>query len=460
MDNLKAVNHHKAVLILIGPGFGHYHPIANLSLAIRNHGYPIIVIANVTSDSALANRIREDGYQFHSLAELVHGNRWSRAAHRILLKLLDQLSAWTARIPSSDELPHLLARLIFGVRSYIKPLSGVNPQRIRKLTQLFCDFNPALVLADAVAADGINYLCATHCIPWIEYTTSPANVLAKDHPIYPAGLSPQLKKGERMVNHILWWMNRSRSAHQRRKLLLLFPASLEAEPNFSPRYKACFSTQEIDDYVLSSQNEFRYVGVSLYKLPTDLPEIDLPDGGIYVSFGSTGTKRDLALLQWLIQELIVYELPIYMQVIKPEICTEIKNRIPVQHLSKIHFIGRLPRPAYEIYNKARLVISHGGYNTVIESLYFGCPVLLIPNIVADRMEVARRVVENGYGHCINYYSLNSVKFHIVLEDLLFLPNINGITKYLATRLRNNELYQAFLRDIMIILEESNADNQR
>jgi len=172
------------------------------------------------------------------------------------------------------------------------------------------------------------------------------------------------------------------------------------------------------------------IGISPYRLNVSRSEISLPPGGIYVSFGSTGTKNDRVILKWITQELIKYDFPVY----------------------KFHFIGRLPGPAYDIYQNSRLVISHGGYNTVLESLYFGCPVLLIPNIAADRMEVARRAIENGYGHCINYYLLDPENFHTRIKDLLENPKINKKTKNLKGRLIATKNYQTFQNQIYTLLD--------
>ena len=151
---------------------------------------------------------------------------------------------------------------------------------------------------------------------------------------------------------------------------------------------------------------------------------------------------------------MIYDLPVYLQILNPNILTDIKRDLPIKHREKYHFIGRLPGPAYDIYQKARLVISHGGYNTVLESLYFGCPILLIPNIVADRMEVGRRTIENGYGHCINYNWLDSENFHKRIKDLLENPEIIENVKDYKDKLRDSVSYKNFQNQIFSLLDES------
>lgn len=69
-------------------------------------------------------------------------------------------------------------------------------------------------------------------------------------------------------------------------------------------------------------------------------------------------------------------------------------------------LGSIPKNVYigkhlpqlEMLKKADLFISHGGMNSVNESIYFGVPMLLIPHIQEQRIN-ADRVVELGAGIC-------------------------------------------------------------
>lgn len=437
----------KSIIILVGPGFGHYHPIASLAIDLLNNDIDVIMVGDVSNNSALAERIREDGFDFYSLSMQTKQGLLIRAFNRVWIRFLDLLYQEAAKLPTQDELPHLLARFIFGVRSYTKPLPGLSYERIKKISQITKEHSPMLIMTDAVSADGINFLSAMHNIPWFEYTTSPANIIEKDRPIYPVGLSPNFNSSEKLVNNLMLWMYTLRQVIHRKKLLNYFPASLKKKPFFEPKNRVCFSTQEVDDYSNNQQDLYQYVGISPYRFDASGAGVDIPKDGIYVSFGSTGTKKDREILKWIAHELSKYDLPVYLQILNPDILAEVKQAISIEHREKFNFIGRLPGPAYDVYQNSRLVISHGGYNTVLESLYFGCPILLIPNIAADRMEVARRAIENGYGHCINYYRLDSKDFHIKLADLLGNPEIQKTIRNLQGNLRDSTNYQKFQNQI-------------
>lgn len=450
MDNQKT----ETIVFFIGPGFGHYIPIANLAQKLNSTGYKILLVGAVNQESRLADQIRKDEFEYLSLATEHGGSRYRRAVIRAVLRLLDRLIGLIAKIPSRDALPNLLSRIIFGIRSYIKPLTGVYAERIQQLIELPEKRNIKMIFADGVAGAGINYLCAMYQIPWIEYTTSPANVIEDGYPVYPIGLSPRMKICERLVNKTMRFFNKRRQIVQSRRLRKWFQPDLESKQEFIPRFKICFSIKEIDEYANFSQKTYEYVGISPYKYTNDLKKSSLPSGGIYVTFGSTGTKRDRFLLRWLAQELIKYDLPIYMQILNSDILKDVKSHIEPNQLSKFHFIGRLPTPAYDVYSQARLVISHGGYGTVLESLYFGCPVLLIPNIVADRMEVARRAVENGYGHCMNYYNLNAQSLKRRINELTLNPDIQDKTTKIKELIRNNDNFETLFNEIFQLLSEN------
>lgn len=69
-------------------------------------------------------------------------------------------------------------------------------------------------------------------------------------------------------------------------------------------------------------------------------------------------------------------------------------------------------PQLEVLKKASLFISHGGMNSVNESLYFGVPMILFPQIQEQRINSAR-VEELGAG----IYYRGNIKSEIVLEKV-------------------------------------------
>ncbi|MFZ3132224.1 MAG: macrolide family glycosyltransferase [Desulfosporosinus sp.] len=63
-------------------------------------------------------------------------------------------------------------------------------------------------------------------------------------------------------------------------------------------------------------------------------------------------------------------------------------------------------PQIEVLKRASLFISHGGMNSVNEALYFGVPLLILPQ-QSEQVMVAKRVEELGAGICITKDDIDS-----------------------------------------------------
>lgn len=64
-----------------------------------------------------------------------------------------------------------------------------------------------------------------------------------------------------------------------------------------------------------------------------------------------------------------------------------------------------------------LVITHGGNNTVTESMHFGKPMVLMP-LFWDQYDNAQRVDECGYGTRVDTYKISHDEFKQVITDIL------------------------------------------
>ncbi|MBI4973707.1 hypothetical protein HZC27_03805 [Candidatus Roizmanbacteria bacterium] len=78
-------------------------------------------------------------------------------------------------------------------------------------------------------------------------------------------------------------------------------------------------------------------------------------------------------------------------------------------------------PQLELLKKASLFISHGGMNSVNESLYFGVPMLLIPHIQEQRIN-ADRVEELGAGICYPKTSDDIQEYLKYVEKIMKNPS--------------------------------------
>jgi MGT family glycosyltransferase len=79
----------------------------------------------------------------------------------------------------------------------------------------------------------------------------------------------------------------------------------------------------------------------------------------------------------------------------------------------------LPQPA--ILPHADLVITHGGNNTVTESIHFGKPMVVLP-LFWDQHDNAQRMAECGFGVRLPTYEFEDTQLHDAIERLLSTPN--------------------------------------
>jgi MGT family glycosyltransferase len=75
----------------------------------------------------------------------------------------------------------------------------------------------------------------------------------------------------------------------------------------------------------------------------------------------------------------------------------------------------LPQPA--ILPHAGLVITHGGNNTVTESIHFGVPMIVLP-LFWDQYDNAQRVAECGFGVRLATYEFEDAQLHEAIDRLL------------------------------------------
>jgi MGT family glycosyltransferase len=143
-----------------------------------------------------------------------------------------------------------------------------------------------------------------------------------------------------------------------------------------------------------------------YALPAEVA--NRPDGvGLaYLSLGSLG-GADVELMQRLVDVLgttrhrfIVSKGP------QADRITLADNMVGAQML-----------PQTKVIPQVDLVISHGGNNTVTESLHFGKPLIVLP-LFWDQYENAQRIDELGFGVRLDTYAFPDAELTAAVERLL------------------------------------------
>jgi MGT family glycosyltransferase len=141
-----------------------------------------------------------------------------------------------------------------------------------------------------------------------------------------------------------------------------------------------------------------------YRLPEELAGSDEPL--VYLSLGSLGSA-DVALMRTLVAELA--EAPYRFIVSKGPQADEF-DLAP-------NMVGAEFLPQTSVLPLVDLVITHGGNNTVTESLFFGKPMVLLP-IFWDQHDNAQRLDETGFGIRVDTYAHQPANLRSAIARLL------------------------------------------
>ncbi len=143
-----------------------------------------------------------------------------------------------------------------------------------------------------------------------------------------------------------------------------------------------------------------------YRLP---PEVsDRPDDSalVYLSLGSLG-GADVELMQRLVDVLGTTRHR-YIVSKGPQ-----SDRITLAD----NMVGAQMLPQTKVIPQVDLVISHGGNNTVTETLHFGKPLIVLP-LFWDQYENAQRIDELGFGIRLDTYAFADRELTGAVDRLL------------------------------------------
>jgi UDP:flavonoid glycosyltransferase YjiC (YdhE family) len=82
------------------------------------------------------------------------------------------------------------------------------------------------------------------------------------------------------------------------------------------------------------------------------------------------------------------------------------------------------------------VITHGGNNTVTESLWFGKPMVVLP-LFWDQYDNAQRMQETGFGRRLDTYGHEPEELTDAIDELLEDAELAGRLGKLSRRLQQN-----------------------
>lgn len=192
------------------------------------------------------------------------------------------------------------------------------------------------------------------------------------------------------------------------------------------RLNIVFTSRYFQPFAESFDSSYKFVGPIIFdrkeeQVPSELLQTDKPI--VYVSLG-TAFNDDIIFYKTLINAFS--QLP-YQAFIS--IGSYLKNSDLGKIPENVHVKNYLPQ--LEILKKSSLFISHGGMNSVNESLYFGVPMLLFP-IIQEQHVNASRVEELGFGIYFHNKIINQGEIisavQKILKDSFYSQNAKMISK--------------------------------
>jgi MGT family glycosyltransferase len=280
-----------------------------------------------------------------------------------------------------------------------------------QLHRIFAELHPDVVVEDNVVTFPA---LLTSEVPWVRIAScNPAEM--KDH------LIPPPFSGLPATDNREWdtfWAAYSRTLQDIHDDFADWCRERGTPP--LPRYDFIHESPWLNLYLFPEQIDYpraRPLGSHWHNLQAnvratdsawDVPQAmrDSDDPLIYLSMGSLGSA-DVELMRKLIAELA--ERPYRVIVSKGPQAKEIEL---APNMAGAEFL-----PQTSILPKIDLVITHGGNNTVTESLYFGKPMVALP-IFWDQHDNAQRIDEKGLGVRLDTYGHEPQELVDAIDGLL------------------------------------------
>ncbi|CAG2114056.1 unnamed protein product [Medioppia subpectinata] len=180
----------------------------------------------------------------------------------------------------------------------------------------------------------------------------------------------------------------------------------------------------VPDRCLQLDNLMRKDVHATFTIPKQLS--NKPGKLIYVGLGSLvlsdleNTKRLMALLAKSTHRFIVSKGPHHD-----------KYELPGANMWGERYV-----PQIQVLPLVDLVVTHGGNNTVTETLYYGKPMVVLP-VFADQFDNAQRLHELGYGLRLDTYRCSEAELLGAIDKLLNNNELNAKLAKIATRIQSD-----------------------
>jgi MGT family glycosyltransferase len=196
-----------------------------------------------------------------------------------------------------------------------------------------------------------------------------------------------------------------------------------------------YTSAEFNSDSADFDDSFHFVGPSIFEREE---KIDFPmdqienEEVIYISLGTINTDFS-SFYQLCMKALSSLDYKVVLSV---------GNKCEIESLGPIpdNFIVCQYAPQLEILKRTKAFISHGGFNSVSEALYFNVPMVVIP-MANDQHMVAKRVVELGCGLSYSLKDLEETILKEAVETLLTQDQYRQSSERIGATLRKKNGYQ-------------------
>ncbi|GAB4013694.1 glycosyltransferase [Nocardioides ultimimeridianus] len=360
------------VLIVVPPLTGHLNPTLALGAELARHGHTVTWT----------------GHRDFVQKRLPVGARFAAAAERMPQPLLDAIGEQTVPLRG-------MAALRFLWNDFILPLAD---DMLPSLERVVDEVAPDVIVADQQAIAGAA-VAEARGIPWVTSATTTGELSN------PASDMPQVEEWRHgMVQDFL--------------VRAGVPAdrAADVDPRFSPHLVVLFSTEALVGPDRTFPGHYAFVGPALAERRVDETfDWDLLDPErplVLVSLGSVNAvtgRRFFEVTAEALAGLDVQAVMVAPRSFVPD---------PPANVLVREWVPQLP-----LLRLASAVVSHGGQNTVSESLALGVPMVLAP-IRDDQPTIADQVVAAGAGLRVRFGRVGVPQMREAISAVLGEPSFS------------------------------------
>lgn len=432
-----------------GPGLGHYQPVSELLEEIAGERQ-VFVAVNLPNESPVMARIRADGFEPIALRSNTSPKRLDRGLGYLARRIERGLVPWLAeRAAPGPGMPPLAARVAFASAARMKPLLNCRKSYLDLVHQVIEQTQPTLVLTDINCGEGVGRVARVHQVEWIEYCTGPLIAgRSLRSPVAP-GLPPIPTLSDMGIRAALITVDRMRTRRAntscRRAIPLAGHNTGRVQP-VAPLHRVTFSSDALDaPEGFPSVSGWEHLGVGAFKATTAALE-HRPQKTVFVTMGSSPLGSQGAIPDALLLALeILADEGIAVRI---QTSSDHVHEWATAHPDlPIDIIPPSVRPPHGCYQDSDVVVTHGGWGTIRESVAHGVPVLVMPSIRGDRMDTAQRVIRSGVGVVQSPYAIDPQALTALVRFLLTDNVVRDRVRNVAATLTSNSRRAHFVDSI-------------